>query len=73
MDDASDCLMWFADFIYAFKLQLYYDEFIDKCLEVFTIQTQAHESGVTDEPSEISESTAAATKTDSIETVFSSY
>ena len=69
MDDATDCLMSFADFIYAFQLQLYYDEFFVKCLEVFsTIQTQAHGSRVTGEPSEISESTAAAaaTKTDSI-------
>jgi len=35
MDDASDCVIALSDFIYAFQLQLYYDEFCDICLQLF--------------------------------------
>ena len=35
MEDASDCVIAFSDFIYAFQLQLYYDEFCDTCLKLF--------------------------------------
>ena len=36
MDDATDCVMSFTDFIYAFQLQFYYDEFCTKCFDIFT-------------------------------------
>ncbi|XP_017297357.1 UPF0705 protein C11orf49 homolog [Kryptolebias marmoratus] len=35
MDDATDCLMSFTDFIYAFQLQLYYQEFLDGVLLIY--------------------------------------
>lgn len=35
MDDAIDCLMSFSDFLYAFQLQLYYQEFLDSALEIY--------------------------------------
>uniref|UniRef100_A0A1A8IVA4 Centriolar satellite-associated tubulin polyglutamylase complex regulator 1 n=1 Tax=Nothobranchius kuhntae TaxID=321403 RepID=A0A1A8IVA4_NOTKU len=34
-DDATDCLMSFSDFIYAFQLQFYYQEFLDSVLEIY--------------------------------------
>lgn len=43
LDDALDCLISFQDFIYAFQVQFYYEEFLDKCLEIYQsmIQTQS--------------------------------
>lgn len=43
LDDALDCLISFTDFIYAFQVQFYYEEFLDKCLEIYQsmIQTQS--------------------------------
>ncbi|KAK7892003.1 hypothetical protein WMY93_023966 [Mugilogobius chulae] len=35
MDDAIDCLMSFSDFLCAFQLQLYYQEFLDSILEIY--------------------------------------
>ncbi|XP_060932821.1 centriolar satellite-associated tubulin polyglutamylase complex regulator 1 [Limanda limanda] len=35
MDDATDCLMSFSDFLYAFQLQLYYQEFLDSVLMIY--------------------------------------
>ncbi|XP_055011979.1 centriolar satellite-associated tubulin polyglutamylase complex regulator 1 [Boleophthalmus pectinirostris] len=35
MDDAIDCLMSFSDFLYAFQLQLYYQEFLESILEIY--------------------------------------
>ncbi|XP_075998356.1 centriolar satellite-associated tubulin polyglutamylase complex regulator 1 isoform X2 [Genypterus blacodes] len=35
IDDASDCLISFADFLYAFQLQLYYQEFLDSVLVIY--------------------------------------
>ncbi|CAL1595246.1 unnamed protein product [Knipowitschia caucasica] len=35
MDDAIDCLMSFSDFLYAFQLQLFYQEFLDSTLEIY--------------------------------------
>ena len=35
MDDALDCLMSFPDFIYAFQVQFYFNEFLCKCADVF--------------------------------------
>lgn len=35
MDDAIDCLMSFSDFLYAFQLQLYYQEFLESVLEIY--------------------------------------
>ncbi|XP_069132657.1 centriolar satellite-associated tubulin polyglutamylase complex regulator 1-like isoform X2 [Argopecten irradians] len=42
LDDALDCLISFADFIYAFQVQFYYDEFMEKCHEIYLslMQTQ---------------------------------
>uniref|UniRef100_A0A1A8E3Z8 Centriolar satellite-associated tubulin polyglutamylase complex regulator 1 n=1 Tax=Nothobranchius kadleci TaxID=1051664 RepID=A0A1A8E3Z8_NOTKA len=34
-EDATDCLMSFSDFIYAFQLQFYYQEFLDSVLEIY--------------------------------------
>lgn len=42
-DDASDCLITFSDFLYAFQLHFFYDEFCLKCLEMFT-NIQEHSS-----------------------------
>lgn len=36
MDDALDCLMSFPDFIYAFQVQFYFNEFLSKCAETFS-------------------------------------
>ncbi|XP_052234027.1 centriolar satellite-associated tubulin polyglutamylase complex regulator 1-like isoform X3 [Dreissena polymorpha] len=43
MDDALDCLISFTDFIFAFQTQFYYEEFLDKCLEIYLsmIHTQS--------------------------------
>ncbi|XP_029009607.1 centriolar satellite-associated tubulin polyglutamylase complex regulator 1 isoform X2 [Betta splendens] len=35
MDDAIDCLMSFPDFLYAFQLQFYYQEFLDSVLAIY--------------------------------------
>lgn len=35
MDDAIDCLMSFSDFLYAFQLQFYYQEFLDSVLLIY--------------------------------------
>ncbi|XP_042267786.1 UPF0705 protein C11orf49 homolog [Thunnus maccoyii] len=35
MDDAIDCLMSFSDFLYAFQLQFYYQEFLDSVLVIY--------------------------------------
>ncbi|TMS05624.1 UPF0705 protein C11orf49-like protein [Larimichthys crocea] len=35
MDDAIDCLMSFSDFLYAFQLQFYYQEFLDSVLMIY--------------------------------------
>uniref|UniRef100_A0A3P9IX33 Centriolar satellite-associated tubulin polyglutamylase complex regulator 1 n=1 Tax=Oryzias latipes TaxID=8090 RepID=A0A3P9IX33_ORYLA len=35
MDDATDCLMSFSDFIYAFQLQFYYQEFLESVLVIY--------------------------------------
>ncbi|KAJ8299616.1 hypothetical protein KUTeg_023676 [Tegillarca granosa] len=42
LDDAMDCLISFGDFIYAFQVQFYYEEFLDKCHELYQslLQTQ---------------------------------
>ncbi|XP_070763450.1 centriolar satellite-associated tubulin polyglutamylase complex regulator 1 isoform X2 [Enoplosus armatus] len=35
MDDTVDCLMSFSDFLYAFQLQFYYQEFLDSVLVIY--------------------------------------
>ncbi|XP_042070035.1 UPF0705 protein C11orf49 homolog isoform X2 [Haplochromis burtoni] len=35
MDDTIDCLMSFSDFLYAFQLQFYYQEFLDCVLVIY--------------------------------------
>ncbi|KAK3101796.1 hypothetical protein FSP39_006432 [Pinctada imbricata] len=42
MDDALDCLISFSDFIYAFQVQFYFEEFMEKCYEMYhsLMQTQ---------------------------------
>ncbi|KAM6937366.1 centriolar satellite-associated tubulin polyglutamylase complex regulator 1 [Xenentodon cancila] len=35
MDDTTDCLMSFSDFIYAFQLQFYYKEFLESVLVIY--------------------------------------
>ncbi|GAA6224607.1 UPF0705 protein C11orf49 homolog [Lates japonicus] len=35
MDDAIDCLMSFSDFLFAFQLQFYYQEFLDSVLLIY--------------------------------------
>ncbi|KAM9376280.1 centriolar satellite-associated tubulin polyglutamylase complex regulator 1 isoform 1-T1 [Pholidichthys leucotaenia] len=35
MDDAIDCLMSFSDFLYAFQLQFYYQEFLDSVMAIY--------------------------------------
>ncbi|XP_061578158.1 centriolar satellite-associated tubulin polyglutamylase complex regulator 1 isoform X2 [Cololabis saira] len=35
MDDTTDCLMSFSDFIYAFQLQFYYKEFLESVLGIY--------------------------------------
>ncbi|XP_046862531.1 UPF0705 protein C11orf49 homolog [Xenia sp. Carnegie-2017] len=35
MEDAMDCLMSFSDFFAAFQIQLYYEEFLDKCSVIY--------------------------------------
>nr|XP_026692238.1 uncharacterized protein LOC100177643 isoform X2 [Ciona intestinalis] len=35
MDDALDCLMSFPDFLYAFQIQFYYEEFVNSCKEAY--------------------------------------
>ncbi|XP_077372473.1 centriolar satellite-associated tubulin polyglutamylase complex regulator 1 [Festucalex cinctus] len=35
MDDGLDCLMSFSDFLYAFQLQFYYQEFLDSVLLIY--------------------------------------
>lgn len=44
LDDALDCLISFPDFIYAFQTQFYYEEFLDKCLEIYQSMIQTHSS-----------------------------
>ncbi|XP_041367252.1 UPF0705 protein C11orf49 homolog isoform X2 [Gigantopelta aegis] len=42
IDDALDCLISFVDFIYAFQVQFYYEEFLEKSTEIYQsiLQTQ---------------------------------
>ncbi|GFN86687.1 upf0705 protein c11orf49-like protein [Plakobranchus ocellatus] len=35
IDDALDCLISFSDFIYAFQVQFYYEEFLEKTLGIY--------------------------------------
>ncbi|XP_030588381.1 centriolar satellite-associated tubulin polyglutamylase complex regulator 1 isoform X2 [Archocentrus centrarchus] len=35
MDDSIDCLISFSDFLYAFQLQFYYQEFLDSVLVIY--------------------------------------
>ncbi|XP_039263024.2 centriolar satellite-associated tubulin polyglutamylase complex regulator 1-like [Styela clava] len=35
MEDALDCLMSFIDFVYAFQIQFYYEEYLTLCKEVY--------------------------------------
>ncbi|XP_015194842.2 centriolar satellite-associated tubulin polyglutamylase complex regulator 1 isoform X1 [Lepisosteus oculatus] len=35
MDDAMDCLMSFADFLYAFQIQFYYEEFLESIAAIY--------------------------------------
>lgn len=44
LDDALDCLISFTDFIYAFQVQFYYEEFLDKCLEIYQSMMQTQSS-----------------------------
>lgn len=44
MDDAMDCLMSFSDFLYAFQLQLYYEEFLQDCNKIYDKLIQATRS-----------------------------
>lgn len=37
LDDALDSLISFADFLYAFQVQFYYQEFIQKCGEIYSV------------------------------------
>lgn len=43
IDDALDCLISFSDFIYALQVQFYYEEFLDKCGELYqSLQQSSH-------------------------------
>ncbi|XP_006821066.1 centriolar satellite-associated tubulin polyglutamylase complex regulator 1-like [Saccoglossus kowalevskii] len=44
MDDAMDCLMSFSDFLYAFQLQFYYEEFLQDCYKIYEKLMQATRS-----------------------------
>ncbi|CAB3981744.1 Hypothetical predicted protein [Paramuricea clavata] len=45
MEDAMDCLMSFNDFLSAFQMQLYYEEFLAKCNEIYDeIASGSHRS-----------------------------
>ncbi|XP_076471404.1 centriolar satellite-associated tubulin polyglutamylase complex regulator 1-like isoform X2 [Babylonia areolata] len=44
IDDALDCLISFSDFIYAFQVQFYYEEFLDKCGELYQSLLQSSHS-----------------------------
>ncbi|KAK0055130.1 UPF0705 protein isoform X2 [Biomphalaria pfeifferi] len=41
IDDALDCLISFSDFVYAFQIQFYYEEFLEKTYEIYQSQLQA--------------------------------
>ncbi|XP_032240720.2 centriolar satellite-associated tubulin polyglutamylase complex regulator 1 [Nematostella vectensis] len=46
MDDAMDCLISFADFLYAFQIQFYYEEFIEKLQAAYqAIQSGSYRPG----------------------------
>ncbi|XP_059150661.1 centriolar satellite-associated tubulin polyglutamylase complex regulator 1-like isoform X2 [Physella acuta] len=44
IDDALDCLISFSDFIFAFQVQFYYEEFLEKTFELYQAQLQAMHS-----------------------------
>ncbi|XP_048728460.1 centriolar satellite-associated tubulin polyglutamylase complex regulator 1-like isoform X2 [Ostrea edulis] len=44
LDDALDCLISFSDFIYAFQVQFYFEEFIEKSHEVYLSLHQTQRS-----------------------------
>ncbi|CAH1786563.1 unnamed protein product [Owenia fusiformis] len=44
LDDAMECLISFSDFLYTFQLQFYYEEFIEKCREIFKSIEQSQNS-----------------------------
>ncbi|XP_070200000.1 centriolar satellite-associated tubulin polyglutamylase complex regulator 1-like isoform X2 [Littorina saxatilis] len=44
IDDALDCLISFTDFIYAFQVQFFYEEFLDKCSELYQTLQQSSQS-----------------------------
>ncbi|XP_063336974.1 centriolar satellite-associated tubulin polyglutamylase complex regulator 1 isoform X2 [Pelmatolapia mariae] len=49
MDDTIDCLMSFSDFLYAFQLQFYYQEFLD-CVLVIYQDLLAEENNKEEQP-----------------------
>ncbi|CAL1546231.1 unnamed protein product [Lymnaea stagnalis] len=44
IDDALDCLISFYDFIYAFQVQFYYEEFLEKTFDIYQSQLQSMQS-----------------------------
>ncbi|KAL5006675.1 hypothetical protein ScPMuIL_015481 [Solemya velum] len=44
LDDALDCLISFSDFVYAFQVQFYYEEFLDKCSDMYQSLLQSQRS-----------------------------
>nr|XP_054762294.1 centriolar satellite-associated tubulin polyglutamylase complex regulator 1-like [Lytechinus pictus] len=44
LEDAMDSLTSFADFLFAFQVQFYYDEFLQRCLDIYERQISAAQS-----------------------------
>ncbi|XP_071505130.1 centriolar satellite-associated tubulin polyglutamylase complex regulator 1-like [Diadema antillarum] len=44
LEDAMDSLTSFADFLFAFQLQFYYEEFLQRCLDIYERQISAAQS-----------------------------
>eukprot|EP00057_Strongylocentrotus_purpuratus_P031899 XP_786026.2 PREDICTED: UPF0705 protein C11orf49 homolog [Strongylocentrotus purpuratus] len=44
LEDAMDSLTSFADFLFAFQVQFYYDEFLQRCLDIYERQISSAQS-----------------------------
>ncbi|XP_038156579.1 UPF0705 protein C11orf49 homolog isoform X2 [Cyprinodon tularosa] len=66
MDEATDCLMSFSDFIYALQLQLYYQEFLDSVHVIYLdlLAGKSPNTVIVPTSSSVEQLTSAATEED---------
>nr|CAB3226506.1 UPF0705 protein C11orf49 homolog [Phallusia mammillata] len=66
MDDALDCLMSFVDFLYAFQIQFYYEEFVNACKEAYDHLLMASPTVVVPSTESWTQTKASTTETENV-------